>query len=120
MGYWLALLRARGVHAIGYDRSRPGRKNAYHHSARRPSTEIERESSVKAARRHADRTLLLCWPPYDDDAASFEVLRAYRGDVVIHIGEIASGSVHFHRELALNWTLVGDSSCRIGRGFRIG
>jgi hypothetical protein len=106
MGYWLALLRARGVDAIGYDRSRPGRKNAYHRSARRPWTEIERESSVKAARRHADRALLLCWPPYDDDAASFEVLRAYRGEVVIHIGEIASGSVRFHRELALNWTLV--------------
>src|SRR5687767_14098971 len=106
MGYWLALLRARGVDAMGYDRSRPGRKNAYHRSASPPWTEIERQASVQAARRHADRTLLLCWPAYDDDAASFEVLRAYRGDVVIHIGEIASGSVRFRRELALNWTLV--------------
>jgi hypothetical protein len=106
MGYWLALLRARGVDAIGYDRSRPGRKNAFHRHSRRPWTEIERESSVKAAKRHGDRALVLCWPPYDDDAASYEVLRAYRGDVVIHIGEGATGSVRFHRELALNWTLV--------------
>jgi hypothetical protein len=109
MGYWLALLRARGVDAIGYDRSRPGRKNAYHRSARRAWTQVQRESSVSAARRHSDRTLVLCWPPYDDDAASYHALRAYRGAVVIHIGERgegATGSVRFHRELALNWTLA--------------
>jgi len=109
MGYWLSLLRARGVDAIGYDLNRPGRKNAYHRSARRPWTELQRKSSVKAARLHRDRSLLLCWPPYDDDAASYRVLRAYRGDVVIHIGgreEGATGSVRFHRELALNWTLA--------------
>ena len=109
MGYWLALLRARGVDAIGYDLGRPGRKNAYHRGARRPWTEIQHQSSVKAARRHRDRTLVLCWPPYDDDAASYQALRAYRGDVVIHIGERgegATGSVRFHRELALNWMLA--------------
>jgi hypothetical protein len=108
MGYWLALLRARGVEAVGYDLKRPGPKNAYHRT-RQPWTEIQRQSSVNAARRHRDRTLLLCWPPYDDDAASYQALRAYRGDVVIHIGERdegATGSVRFHRELALNWTLA--------------
>jgi hypothetical protein len=97
-GYWLALLRARGVDAIGYDRR-----------VRRPWTPIQRAASVKAARRHPERSLLLCWPPYDDDAASYETLRAYRGDVVIHVGERdegPTGSVRFHRELALNWTLV--------------
>ncbi|HWM42211.1 MAG TPA: hypothetical protein VNP36_07225, partial [Burkholderiales bacterium] len=98
MGYWLALLRARGVDAIGYDRS-----------VRRPWSAIQRGLSVKAARRHPERSLLLCWPPYDDDSASYEALRAYRGDVVIHIGERdegPTGSVRFHRELALNWTLA--------------
>jgi hypothetical protein len=98
MGYWLALLRARGVDAIGFDRR-----------VRRPWTKIQREVSVKAARRHPGRSLVLCWPPYDDDAASYETLRAYRGDVVIHIGERdegPTGSVRFHRELALNWTLA--------------
>ncbi len=37
------------------------------------------------------------------------MLRAYRGDVVIYIGEPdegATGSVRFHRELRLNWTLL--------------
>jgi hypothetical protein len=109
MGYWLALLRARGVDAVGYDRSSPGAKNAYHRRRRGPWTKVGRASSVEAARRHRERTLLLCWPPYDDDTASYGALRAYRGDVVIHIGERdegATGSVRFHRELALNWTLA--------------
>jgi hypothetical protein len=111
MGYWTALLRARGTDAIAYDLRPPGPKarNAYHRRARRPWTKIRRGSSVSAARRHRDRALLLCWPPYDDDAASYKALRAYRGDVVIHIGEReegATGSVRFHRELRLNWTLV--------------
>jgi hypothetical protein len=108
MGYWLALLRARGVDAIGYDVSRPGRSNAFHKRARRPWSPIQPGSSVTAARQHRERSLVLCWPPYADDAASYAALRAYRGGVVIHIGERdgATGSVRFHRELELNWTLV--------------
>jgi len=108
-GYWLALLRLRGVDAIGYDHARPGRANAYHRNDRGAWISIERLKSAAAARRHPERALLLCWPPYDDDAASYEVLRASRGDVVIHIGERdegATGSVRFHRELAMNWSLI--------------
>ena len=108
-GYWLALLRARGVDSIGYDHARPARGNAYHRGARGAWTGIERLKSTAAARRHPERALLLCWPPYDDDAASYDVLRAYRGEVVIHIGERdegATGSVRFHRELAVNWSLI--------------
>jgi hypothetical protein len=108
-GYWLALLRLRGVDAIGYDQARPGRANAYHCNDRGAWISIERSKSAAAARRHPERALVLCWPPYDDDAASYEVLRAYRGDVVIHIGERdegATGSVRFHRELAMNWSLI--------------
>ena len=108
-GYWLALLRARGVDAIGYDHARPGRGNAYHRGSRGAWTRIDRLKSAAAARRHPERALLLCWPPYDDDAASYDVLRAYGGDVVIHVGERdegATGSVRFHRELAVNWSLI--------------
>ena len=108
MGYWLALLRVRGVDAIGYDRSRPGKGNAFHGRNRGAWTAIRRLDSVQAARRHPERTLVLCWPPYDDDTGSYAALRAYRGDTVIHIGERegSTGSVRFHRELALNWTLA--------------
>jgi hypothetical protein len=113
MGYWLALLRARGVDVIGYDRTAPGARNAYHRRARRPWSVIHKGDSIEAARRHRDRTLLLCWPPYDDDSASYDVLRAYRGDTVIHVGEPdegATGSVRFHRELGLNWTRIEEAA----------
>jgi len=111
MGYWTALLRARGIDVIACDLAPPGRKarNDYHRRGRGPWTQIERGSSAEVARRHADRSLVLCWPPYENDAASYAVLRAYRGDVVIYIGEPdegATGSVRFHRELRLNWTPV--------------
>jgi hypothetical protein len=53
-----------------------------------------------------------CWPPFDDDAASYAPLRAYRGDVLLYAGDVpgldgvrgATGTARFHRELALNWT----------------
>jgi hypothetical protein len=111
MGYWTALLRARGVDAIAYDLAPPGanKRNQYHRSGREPWTAIHRGSSAAAAHRHEERTLVLCWPPYDDDAASYAALRAYRGDIVVYIGEPgegATGSVRFHRELQLNWTLA--------------
>jgi hypothetical protein len=110
MGYWTALLRARGADVIAYDLAPPGagKRNAYHRPGRKPWTQIQRASAVQAARRHRERALVLCWPPFDDDAASYAALRAYRGDVVIHIGESegATGSVRFHRELRLNWTLA--------------
>ena len=108
-GYWLALLRSRGVDAVGYDHARPGHGNSYHRGGRGAWTSIERLKSAAAARRHPERAQLLCWPPYDDDAASYDVLRAYRGGVVIHIGERdegATGSMRFHRELAVNWSLI--------------
>jgi hypothetical protein len=109
MGYWAALLRARGVDALAYDLAPPGAvRNAWHRRGRQPWTEVQSASAASAARRHRERTLVLCWPPYDDDAASYGALRAYRGDALIHIGERdegATGSVRFHRELKLNWTL---------------
>ena len=115
MGYWTALLRARGVDALAYDLAPPalGKRNAphnpYHRGGREPWTEVWRATAATAARRHRERALVLCWPPYDDDAASYGALRAYRGDVVIHIGERdegVTGSVRFHRELRLNWTVA--------------
>jgi hypothetical protein len=110
MGYWTALLQSRGVDAIAYDLVPPGAKqrNQYHRARRRPWTEIRRGSSVDAARQHRDRALVLCWPPYDDDNASYAALRAYRGDMVVYIGERegATGSVRFHRELKRNWTIA--------------
>ena len=100
-----------GGDVIACDSRRPG-GSAERISPARPG-DVDRGPAqprrVAAARQYAERSLVLCWPPYDDDEASYAVLRAYRGDIVIHIGEPdegATGSVRFHRELRLNWTLV--------------
>lgn len=111
MAYWTALLRAHGVDAVAYDARPPGgvSANEYHPAGRRPWVSVRPAASVAAVRSHPDRTLLLCWPPYDDEAASYSVLRAYRGDVLLYIGEGsggATGTARFHRELALNWSLL--------------
>ena len=110
MGYWAALLKARGVDVLAYDLAPPAddAQNEYHRFARSAWMPVEREDSVLAARRHGDRTLVLCWPPFDDDRSSYAVLRAYRGDTLVYIGERAEGamgSVRFHRDLALNWSV---------------
>src|SRR5262245_6529538 len=111
MGYWTALAQARGVDVVAYDLIPPGgrAKNEFHARGHPPWTRILRGASVAALRQHPDRVLFLCWPPYADDTASYAVLRAYRGDAVVYVGEPgegATGSVRFHRELQLNWTLV--------------
>jgi hypothetical protein len=107
MAYWSSLLRASGVDAIACDVRPPGGRvpNPFHPVAHRPWVTVEPAASVSATRQHSARTMLLSWPPYDDDDASYSALRAYQGEVVIYVGEGAvgsSGTARFHRELALN------------------
>jgi hypothetical protein len=112
-GYWAALLRARGVDVEASDAAPPGADSAnpFHAGQPRPWTAIDRAIAVEAVRRHPGRTLLLCWPPAEDDPASYAPLRAFRGATVVHIGDVggdATGSLRFRRELERNWRLVDD------------
>jgi hypothetical protein len=106
-GYWAALLRASGVDIEACDLTPPGSSaNKYHDTRRRPWSEVRGASAVSAVRASRERTLFLCWPPYDDDDASYRALRTYRGDVFVYVGggpDGPTGTVRFHRELALNW-----------------
>jgi hypothetical protein len=112
-GYWAALLRARGVDVLASDLLPPETGaspagNRYHNGRRRGWTEVETVSATGAVRaaRASGRTLFLCWPPFDDEGASYAALRAYRGDTLIYAGggpDGPTGTVRFHRELALNW-----------------
>jgi len=107
-GYWAALLRARGADVVASDPLPAGTvASEYHRDPVAAWTQVEPLDGVAAVRAHRDRALMLCWPPYDEDAASYDVLRAYRGEVVVHVGERdgGSGSLRFRRELELNWTL---------------
>jgi hypothetical protein len=106
-GYWAALLRASGVDVEATDLTPPGTaENPYHDIRRRPWSKVRAADAVSAVRASPERTLFLCWPPYDDDGASYRALRAYRGDVLVYVGggpDGPTGTVRFHRELALNW-----------------
>ena len=48
----------------------------------------------------------MVWPPHGADESGYGALRAYRGEVLLLVGEGtdgATGSVRLHRELELNW-----------------
>ena len=115
-GYWAALLRAGGADVLACDLAVPGRAvaggtggtavNPYHDTRHQPWTRLETASAAAAAAASPGRALFLCWPPFDDDGASYAALRAYRGDLLAYAGGGPggpTGTVRFHRELALNW-----------------
>ncbi|WP_432837386.1 hypothetical protein [Dactylosporangium sp. CA-092794] len=110
-GYWAALLRARGADVVATDATPPDGGGNPFHRERATWAPVERLPSVAAVRRHRDRTLLLCWPPPEDDAAGYAALRAYRGGTLLYVGgdaEGPTGTARLHRELDLNWTPTDD------------
>jgi hypothetical protein len=96
-GYWSRLLRQRGVDVVAYDRAPGIGCTWYRDGGLGPvqHTEVVRaEPEVLGA--HADRALLLVWPPLvshesldTPEFVSFgrRCLRAYRGRTVAYIGE---------------------------------
>ena len=82
-GYWAALSRERGIDVRPTDADPAG--HTYHRDGQ-VWTEVQRSDAVDAVRTWPDRTLLICWPPPDDDAAGYAAVRAYAGDTVLYIG----------------------------------
>jgi hypothetical protein len=117
-GYWAALLAGHGADVLASDvtppgwAAPPGRTPNPFHGTDRAWTQVAPLDAVTAVHAHPGRVLLLCWPPFDDDAASYAALRAYRGDMLLYVGDVpgpdglrgATGTTRFHRELAANWT----------------
>jgi hypothetical protein len=90
-GYWAKLLQDRGVDIIPYDINPPSLgNNSYHRGFHKLTwTEVFSGNAKKAA-LHNDRTLFLCWPPYDTSCA-FDALNNYTGKKVIFVGEEQGG-----------------------------
>jgi hypothetical protein len=107
-GYWAYLLRNRGVDILAYDLAPPGlAQNAYKFEPR-TWTEVRLGGVDVLAEQHADRALLLCWPGYRDTFAD-EALAAYRGHVLIYVGEGPGGHTAndaFFGQLQRDWTPV--------------
>lgn len=102
-GYWAYLLQEMGVDIIPYD----NRSEHFDFSDMRYWTKVRR-GGPKQLKKHADRTLLLCWPPYHQDMSS-KCLKFYRGDTIIYVGEEAGGCTGdhvFHNRLMEEFRLV--------------
>lgn len=103
-GYWAMLLRGLGVNILAYDKN-PGNSA----QSTKLWTEVQvGEPEILSSPDLSNRTLLLCWPPYDDPMA-FDSLTAYKGNKLIYIGEQEGGCTatsEFFEELSLNWTLI--------------
>ncbi|MBC6469354.1 hypothetical protein [Actinomadura alba] len=106
-GYWAWQARQAGIDVLAYEPSDPA-DNGY-------SDGIEYVTTLRgdhtAAGRHPDRALLLCWPSQDDPWAAL-ALAAYRGDLLIYIGEGPGGHCAddgFFELLSSRWTRVGSS-----------
>lgn len=106
-GYWAWLLRKRGVEVAAYDRDPPGpgKGEANHwHGEASLWTRVE-AGGPEAIDRHPDRTLFLCWPPYDDPFAE-ECLGRYRGGTLLFVGEGeggCTGGSGFWERLGAEW-----------------
>jgi hypothetical protein len=79
-GYWAWLLREAGVDVAAFDAAPP--------AFTWTRVEVGDERQAAAAE---GRALLLCWPPWAAPMAA-AALAAFRGDVVIYIGEWMGGS----------------------------
>ncbi|MEW9554859.1 hypothetical protein [Nonomuraea sp. NPDC050783] len=101
-GYWSHQLTRAGIDVIATDvagaaDNRFSRGFQY--------AEVAVEPAAEAVRAHADRVLLLVWPPHRDPMA-VQALRAYSGDVLLYAGEPRGGlcaDEAFFDELERHW-----------------
>lgn len=84
-GYWASLLAARGADVVAYD-EKPGFNDWCDHEPYFPVT----VGSWQRLYSHPDRTLFLCWPPYDNPLA-VRALEVHTGQRVVYVGEGSGG-----------------------------
>ena len=87
-GYWAHLIDAAGGDILAYDVAPPGEAaNPWYDGS--PWHPVHR-GGPEVAGEHPERTLLLCWPPFDAPVAR-RALESYRGNRVVYVGEDAMG-----------------------------
>jgi hypothetical protein len=104
-GYWAALAAAEGADILAFDPNPPDREgvNSWHRQSGM-FFNVGR-ANLEIVSRHPDRTLFLCWPPFNSDAA-LRTLRHYKGKTVIYVGDEGrdAGTPQFRAELAAHFT----------------
>jgi hypothetical protein len=102
LGYWAALLRARGVDVVAFD------DFSWDILHKEPRWTTIKEGGTDAVRGHGHRALFLCWPPYSHSMAN-HALACYDGGTVIYVGEGeegCTGDEAFHDKLERHWHVV--------------
>lgn len=104
-GWWGWLLAQVGVDVVSYDLEPGGN---HWHEGQPLHADVRALDGVEAVVLHSDRTLFLAWPPYDKPTG-VDILRAYRGDRAVVIGEGEGGCTGddaLFAELRRRWTEV--------------
>jgi hypothetical protein len=105
-GYWASLIAAAGGQIRCYDLHR-GEANDYHWGDNYYPQETRGVEVLRADARDC-KTLLLCWPPYDEPFG-YQCLRSFRGHWLVYIGEDrggCTGNYAMFRKLERDWTEV--------------
>jgi hypothetical protein len=86
-GYWAHELAREGADVLATDpKPIPAGGVQKRYGFFHPWHSVVKLSGRRAVRLHPDRTLLLCWPSYNEPWAA-ETLGAYRGDRLVYVGE---------------------------------
>lgn len=113
MGYWACMIQQAGGDIVAYD-SHPKRSDNRFHREDLPEWAKDLtwfgviQGGPNDLRRHDDRTLLLCWPPYAEPFAA-DCLDNYAGKRLIFIGEDdggCTGDTDLFDKLKQDWKLV--------------
>jgi hypothetical protein len=108
-GYWARLLADRGVDIVAYDARpiKPDHTNEYFNEDAESWFPVKR-GTQRSVIRHADRALLMVWPPYASPIAA-EALALYKGSTLIYVGEPEGGCTaddRFFEQLQAEWNGV--------------
>lgn len=120
VGYWAWQLSQLGIDMLAYDLFPPQQTGQNHYHSPRTAYDRALKDEVRSvffdvragnhqmAAAYPERTLFLCWPPYDDDMASL-CLQAYQGKRLVFIGEDSGGCTAddaFFEALGKDWEEV--------------
>ncbi len=88
-GYWAYLLNKLGADILAFDSSPQNHYAKAGLKFHRQWFDV-REGKESVVKDHQDRTLFLCWPPYNEEMA-FKCLKEYKGKTVLYVGEGGGG-----------------------------
>jgi len=85
IGYWASLISKAGADIVAFD----------NFSTHQPEEKREKHFDVKFGdeneiKNHQERTLFLCWAPYENDMA-LNCIKNYKGKYFLYVGEGKSG-----------------------------